>query len=262
MNARTPLAILHLDERVVVVDKPAGLLVHKTRTGSGEDALLQRLRDQLGRRVHPVSRLDRATSGLIAYAFDRSAARDLQAGLAAEDAVKEYLVLARGPCPAWFESRFPLRDDKDVERDAWSEFARLAAFPAARCALLRARIHTGRANQIRRHLALARHHVLGDTHFGKARANRRFARRHGLARLFLHAWCLEFAHPAGGRMTVTAPLPAELVDVLARLGAPEGAWAQSPSEENIQRNAARLSDTPATSPLSVSDSFVVASTTS
>ena len=217
MNARAPLTILHLDERIVVVDKPAGLLVHKTRTGSDEDALLQRLRDQLGRRVHPVHRLDRPTSGLIAYAFDRSSARGLQAGLAAEDAVKEYLVLARGPCSAWFESQAPLLDDKDVEREAHSEFARLAAFPAARCALLRARIHTGRANQIRRHLALAGHHVLGDTRYGKARANRSCAARHGLARLFLHAWRLDLAHPAGGRLTVTAPLPDDLRAVLESL---------------------------------------------
>lgn len=212
------LAILHLDERVVVVDKPAGLLVHRTRSGSDEDALLQRLRDQLGRHVHPVHRLDRMTSGLLAYGLDSYAARRLQAGLKAADARKEYLVLARGPCPAEFASRAPLLDDKDVVRVASSEFVRLATFPALRACLLRARIHTGRSHQIRRHLALLGHHVLGDPRYGKARANRFLAARHGLARLFLHAWRLELAHPTGGRLAVTAPLAPDLCAVLESLG--------------------------------------------
>ena len=77
---RQPLVVLHLDDRVVVVDKPPGLLVHKTRTGSDEDALLQRLRDQLGRRLYPVQRLDRMASGLIAYGLDSRAATTAQPG--------------------------------------------------------------------------------------------------------------------------------------------------------------------------------------
>lgn len=211
------LAILHLDEQVVVVDKPPGLLVHRTRSGSGEEALLQRLRDQLGRRVHPVHRLDRMASGLLAYGLDPRAAQRLQAGLQAADARKEYLVLARGFCAQHFESRATLVDDKDVERDAHTEFTRVAAFAGARVSLLRARIHTGRYHQIRRHLALHALHVVGDTRYGKARANRFFAARHGLARMFLHAWRLDVAHPLGGRLTVTAPLAADLQAVLASL---------------------------------------------
>jgi tRNA pseudouridine65 synthase len=213
-----PLSIPHLDAHVVVVEKPAGLLVHRTRPDADEEALLQRLRDQLGRRVHPVHRLDRMASGLVAYGLDRRAAGRLQAALRAPEARKEYLVLVHGSTPRAFESRVPLRDDKEVERDAWSEFTRLAWFPAARASLLAARIHTGRANQIRRHLALAGHHVLGDTHFGKARVNRRAARLCGLQRLFLHAWRLELAHPCGGRLAVEARLPLELERALARLG--------------------------------------------
>jgi tRNA pseudouridine65 synthase len=211
------LTILHQDEHVVVVDKPAGLLVHRTRAGSGEDALLQRLRDQLGRRVHPVHRLDRPSSGLLAYGLDRRAARGLKAGLEAPDARKEYLVLARGPSPTRFESRAPLADEAGVSRVAHSAFVRLASFPAARAVLLLARIRTGRTHQIRRHLALAGHHVLGDRRYGKARDNRRFTRCFGLTRPFLHAWRLDVAHPGGGRLVVTAPLPVELARVLAGL---------------------------------------------
>jgi tRNA pseudouridine65 synthase len=217
LSPAADLALLHLDEHVVVVDKPSGLLVHRTHRGSGETALLQRLRDQLGRRVHPVHRLDRMSSGLLAYGLDSRAARRLQAGLQAADARKEYLVLARGLCPSWFESRASLVDDEHVVRDAHSEFTRLAAFRDARATLLCARIHTGRTHQIRRHLALLGHHVLGDTRYGKARTNRSFARHHGLTRQFLHAWRLDVAHPCDGRLTVTAPLPLELRSVLQRL---------------------------------------------
>jgi tRNA pseudouridine65 synthase len=223
----TLLSIPYRDERVVVVVKPAGLLVHRTSTGSGEEALLQRLRDQLGREVHPVHRLDRMASGLLAYGLDSRAAKGLQAGLKAADALKEYLVLVRGPCEASFESRARLIDDHGVERDAWSEFTRHANFPAARLALLRARIHTGRYHQIRRHLAGLGRHVLGDTRYGKARANRWLASL-GLTRLFLHAWRLDIAHPFGGRLAVSAPLPAELAAVLARLaGAGRVDWGGS-----------------------------------
>src|SRR5262245_21710336 len=211
------LAILYLDERVVVVDKPPGLLVHRTRSGSGEDALLQRLRDQLGRRVHPVHRLDRMASGLLAYGLDSRAAQRLQAGLQADDAHKEYLVLARGLPPAEFECCKPLRDDMDVERAARTVFTRLATFPAARASLVRARLHTGRYHQIRRHLAWLGHHVLGDPRYGKARANRVLAHNHGLERLFLHAWCLDVRHPDGERLAVRSPLAPDLRAVLVDL---------------------------------------------
>lgn len=219
------LDILHLDECVVVVAKPPGLLVHRTRSGSNEEALLQRLRDQLGRRIYPVHRLDRMASGLLAYGLDSRAAQRLQGGLQAADARKEYLVLVRGFSAPEFECRQALLDDKGVMRDAHSAFTRLAQFPEARASLLCARIRTGRYHQIRRHLAFAAHHVLGDTRYGKARANRFCARRHGLARLFLHAWRLDIPHPDGGRLAVTAALAPDLRAVLESLGSGSSAHA-------------------------------------
>ena len=214
-----PLPILFLDEHVVVADKPAGLLVHRTRPGSGEDALLQRLRDQLGRRIHLVQRLDRHTSGVIACGLGPDDARRLPANLQAEDACKEYLVLAHGCSPLAFGCAEPLRDDKQVEREARTSVTRLAYLPETRASLLRARLHTGRYHQIRRHLAQRGHPVLGDPFYGKPRANRLLA-RHGLSRPFLHAWRLDVAHPRAGRLAAEAPLPAGLLDVLASL--PDG----------------------------------------
>ncbi|HEX6882208.1 MAG TPA: pseudouridine synthase [Planctomycetota bacterium] len=221
MSAPEPLVILHLDERVVVVAKPAGLLVHRTQSGSGEEALLQRLRDQLGQRVFPVQRLDRWASGLVAFGLDPEATADLQAGLQAPAALKEYLVLARGACPRRFECRAPLVDDKDVARTAHTTFARLAFLPGLPASLLRARLHTGRYHQIRRHLALLGHHVVGDSRYGKARTNRAAARL-GLTRLFLHAWRLAVPRPELGPLAVRAPLAADLRGVLARLRGAQG----------------------------------------
>jgi tRNA pseudouridine65 synthase len=208
------LPILHLDEHVVVVAKPAGLLVHRTASRPGEEALLQRLRDQLGRRVFPVQRLDRMTSGALAYALDPDSARALQASLAAPDAVKEYLALVRGLPPEELDCRAPLADERGIEREARTVVRRLAFLPELRASLVRARLHTGRGHQVRRHLALGGHPVLGDPRYGKARANR-LARRAGLARIFLHAWQLGFAHPVHGeRVSAVAPLAADLCAVL------------------------------------------------
>jgi tRNA pseudouridine65 synthase len=214
-----PLSILHLDRRVAVVAKPPGLLVHRTRTDSLEDALLQRLRDQLGRRVYPVHRLDRMASGLVAFGLDSEAARCLQAGLQAEGAVKEYLVLARGACAERFESRAPLADDKGAARAAWTRFKRLAFFPALSATLLCARLESGRYHQIRRHLAMLGHHVIGDPRYGKARTNRVAARDLGLERLFLHAWRMAIVRPLDGPLAARAPLAADLKAVLERLEA-------------------------------------------
>jgi len=211
-----PLPILHLDEERVVVSKPAGLLVHRTSTGSGEEALLQRLRDQLGREVFPVQRLDRWTSGAIAYGLSSRGAQRLQAALKRPEAVKEYLALVRGWVAEPFESRAPLVDDKEVAREAWSEFRPREVFATLRVTLVVARLHSGRYHQVRRHLALAGHHVLGDPRYGKARSNRHFAAHFGLARLFLHAWRLVIPGP-GAALEVEAPLAGDLAAVLDRL---------------------------------------------
>lgn len=212
-----PLPILHLDDELVVVSKPAGLLVHKTATGADEEALLQRLRDQLARPVFPVQRLDRWTSGAIAYGLSSHAAGRLQAALKRPEAVKEYLALVHGDVAAPFESRTPLVDDHEVERDAWSEFRPRESFLRARLTLVVARLHTGRYHQVRRHLALAGHPVCGDPYYGKPHLNRWLATRHGLTRLFLHASRLVIPRPHGEPLAFEAPLAADLGAVLASL---------------------------------------------
>ncbi len=208
--------ILHLDESFVAVSKPGGLIVH--RTGESRDTvfLLQELGAQLGRFLYPVHRLDRAASGVIAFALSSEDAKLLQAALSADDARKEYLVLARGTTPEAWEVDRPLKNEAGVPQPAHTAFERVAEF--SRLSLVRARIFTGRRHQIRRHLARSANQVLGDTTYGKGRINQFFRDTYGLPRLFLHAAALEIRHPRSGeRVVLRAPLEEDLRAFLRRL---------------------------------------------
>ena len=210
--------LLHVDARVVVADKPPGMLVHRSRQAADRDVLLQRVRDALGAWVTPVHRIDRPCSGALVLARDPAAARELQAALGAADALKAYLAVVRGTPPAAGVFDGPLTDHRaGVLRPARSRFVRLAALPAIDAALVAVRLDTGRRHQIRRHFARAAHQLAGDTQYGKGWFNRRLRAAHHLPRLCLHAWRIDVAHPDGGRLACTAPLAPDLAAFLARV---------------------------------------------
>ncbi len=217
------LKVLYLDASIVAISKPSGLLVHRDERHPDAPAVLQIVRDQLGKFLFPVHRLDRATSGILVYAFSRPLAAQLQASLSAATAQKEYLALARwsGSRPQVGErwvSTEPLKDDKDIARAAHSEFWVVETF--RRSALLGCRIATGRYHQIRRHLSVSGRHVIGDVSYGKARRNALYRARYGLDRLFLHAARLSLLHPVSGeQLELIDPLAEELADVVTRLRA-------------------------------------------
>ncbi len=212
----SPIVVLHHDDDVVAVDKPGGLIVHRTRESSDRVFLVQLVREQIGRHVYPVHRLDRAVSGVMAFATSSEAARALQESLGAPDARKEYLALVRGDAPDRGETDRPLTSDRGVRREAFTEFECLARF--SRMSLLRVRIRTGRRHQIRRHLSHLAHQVIGDTTYGKGRINRALRESYGLPRLFLHAALLDVRHPTlDERLSVRAPLAADLREFLERL---------------------------------------------
>ena len=212
------LRVLHLDDDLVAVSKPAGLTVHRgPRSTDDEHFVLQTLARQIDRWLYPVHRLDRNTSGVMVFALSTEMAAALQASLQSDDAEKEYLVLARGETPLEFRSDRPLTGDSGEPQPASTEFRRLAVVP--RASLLAARIHTGRTHQIRRHLAHLAHHVIGDSTYGKGRINKWFRER-GLPRMFLHARRLAFDHPRSGeRIALRDPLAADLAGFLRGLGA-------------------------------------------
>lgn len=208
------LPILWQDEGIVVVSKPGGMTVHRERgSRGGERHVLQTLSRQIGQYVYPVHRLDRQTSGVIAFGLNADATRELQDAL--PEATKQYLVLVRGETPPEFTCDRPLTSEKGVKQEARTEFRTLASF--ARSSLLRATIRTGRRHQIRRHLSHLAHQVIGDANYGKGRINRYLREEFGLPRMFLHAQRLALVHPTSGAIDVRDPLPADLRDYLGRL---------------------------------------------
>ena len=215
-GASQDLPILYRDERLVAIDKPPGILVHRSREAADTVAVLQLLRDQIGTRVYPIHRLDRAASGVLLFALDSEAAAAAQRSLAEDETEKIYITMVRGSTAATFASQRPLHSDAGRLREAHTAFHRLAEM--SRCSLLQARLHTGRRHQIRRHLAHLAHQVLGDTRYGKGRINRYLRETYGLPRLFLHARRLRLSHPLSGNpLEINAPLAPDLCGFLARL---------------------------------------------
>lgn len=227
------LDVLYRDDFLAVVDKPAGLMVHDSKLARGEtDFAADRLREQFGRPIFLVHRLDRATSGCLLLAFDRETASALGKTLMSREVAKEYLAVCRGwPGEAAFVVDHPLDGGpgKPVKKPALTRFECLAkmeldepsaGFATSRYALLRARPETGRFRQIRRHLKHLSHHLIGDTSHGDGRHNRIFRMR-GIHRMLLHASRLEFVHPQDGRrVVVEAPVDAQFARVLEMFDRP------------------------------------------
>lgn len=215
------LTILYLDEHLCAVDKPSGLAVHRGWDPDPVNALTV-LRDQLGRYVHPVHRLDRGTSGVLLFALDRELLATLGDQFAAGGVEKSYLAIARGileeathvdhPVPK--RRRRPERVDAVTDLEPLGHHRELdVGFT-----LVRARPRTGRLHQIRKHLAHLKHPIVGDTNYGTGRVNRLFRERFGLHRLALHAEALSLQHPVlGTPLALLAPLAPELVAVCDEL---------------------------------------------
>lgn len=221
------LPVLHRDDMLAVVAKPAGLMVHDSALARGEtDFAADRLREQFGCPVFLVHRLDRATSGCLLLAFDRESAGTLGRSLMSHDVEKTYWAICRGWPDAAFEVDHPLDGGpgKPQKKPAVTTFRRLATveldepsagFPTSRYAWLEATPRTGRFRQIRRHLKHVSHHLIGDTSHGDGRHNRAFRMR-GIHRMLLHARAIAFPHPATGAMLrVEAPVDGEFGKAIA-----------------------------------------------
>jgi 23S rRNA pseudouridine1911/1915/1917 synthase len=230
-----PLAVRYEDDRLLVVAKPAGLVVHPGPghpTGTLVNALLGRAQTGLsaggGAADRPgiVHRLDKDTSGLLLVAKDDATHLALTRQLAAHRVERRYLALVQGRLPGETGTvdaavgRHP-RDRKRMAvvgsggRRAVTHWRVLETFPAVQ--LVEATLETGRTHQVRVHLASLRHPLVGDRTYG---ADPTLAARLGVGRPFLHAWRLAFTHPAtGARIELTEPLPPDLQAVLDRLHA-------------------------------------------
>lgn len=219
----SPLSVLAEGTGWVVVNKPPGQLVHNSAwAGPRERSVAGQLSDQLNHEVHPVHRLDRGTSGVLLFAFDRDAVAFWQASLASADADKRYLAVVRGRTLTPQRIEHPVKKDKGSKerKDAVSEVVSATPSAVDRCSLAEVRVLSGRWHQVRQHLAHLRHPVLGDADHGDTRENRRYREEHGLAGLALHAVSLTATGPGGERLSVIAPAPSHLVALLSRLGLP------------------------------------------
>jgi 23S rRNA pseudouridine1911/1915/1917 synthase len=222
------LSVVHEDADLMVIDKPAGLVVHPAPghwRGTLMNGLLHARPDSAKLpRAGIVHRLDKDTSGLMMVARSERAFERLTAALAARTVGRRYLAVVEGVPPPRFTVDAPIgRDPRDRlrmavvaperGRPAVTHVERLAA--VERAATVECRLETGRTHQIRVHLAHRGHPLVGDALYGgRARA--------GFARQALHAWRLELEHPASGApMAFASPLPEDLVALLLALGLPQ-----------------------------------------
>ena len=175
--------ILYQDEYCIAVNKPHGLLVHRTNMSSDKDFLLQRVRDQSGRKVYPVHRLDRPTSGVVLFAFSKEIAAEFFKLFRKRTVKKTYLALVRGWTDDYGIIDSPLRTSGGKEQDALTLYKTLARtevdisvepYEKSRYSLVEIDLKTGRTHQIRRHFAHLRHPLIGDTTHGDGRHNQMF----------------------------------------------------------------------------------------
>ncbi|MBT8495805.1 MAG: pseudouridylate synthase [Deltaproteobacteria bacterium] len=212
-----PVPILFSDDRLVVVNKPAGLIVHRG-WAQDREVLMTLVRDLVDRYVYPVHRLDRGASGVVLFALDRQMASELGRAQQERRIHKRYLALVRGRPSDSGVIESPLAADKHSEpKPARTSYRRIET--VGRYSLVEAIPHTGRLHQIRRHLKRLSCPLIGDVRYGKGEHNRVFRSQHGLHRLALHAHSLSFEHPdTGEQLRVQAALPSELDEALSSAG--------------------------------------------
>ena len=231
------LTILHRDDRLIAIDKPAGWLVHRSNLDRHETRILvQALRDQIGCHVYPAHRLDKGTSGVLLFALDPETASALGGQFERNEVRKTYLAIVRGWPPESGTIDHPLTRKRDAYADrdsgeaqsALTDYCRLASaefpyavdkYPVARYALVALKPHTGRRHQLRRHMKHIAHPIIGDATHGKGIHNRFFQARFDCYRLLLACTDLRFRHPLDGTaMHIRAPLGDQFAAVIEQLG--------------------------------------------
>lgn len=215
------LDILYLDEHYVAIDKPSGLLVHRSPIDRHETRFaLQLLRDQLGQYIYPIHRLDKPTSGVMLFALSSEAASAMAEQIHSPAVQKTYWAVVRGHAPLEGSIDYALSyqadDYADKDRrtlppaqDALTHFKRLASveipvfvdrYPQTRYSWLELTPVTGRRHQLRRHMKHIGHPIIGDARHGKGVHNRYFQEAYDAHRLMLMSKRLRWQHPYSGEL--------------------------------------------------------------
>ncbi|WP_304542766.1 tRNA pseudouridine(65) synthase TruC [Sulfurimonas microaerophilic] len=222
MFADYTLEILYQDEYLVAINKPSGLLVHKSMIDRHEIYYaMKMLRDQIGQWVYPIHRLDKPTSGVLLFALDKESARLLNEQFRERSPQKTYIAVVRG----YLEDGvidYPLKEkldkiaDKDAKEDKEAQDAlthykvldqielqaTVGKYDTVRYSLVELSPKTGRKHQLRRHMKHISHHILGDTKYGRGEHNKFIRKEYNVHRLLLHCTRLEFLHPYNNRELV------------------------------------------------------------
>jgi RluA family pseudouridine synthase len=232
-------SIIYEDADLLVLDKPAGLLVHGDRRHQGEPTLLAWALEYLSGFVSDfqpafVHRLDKETSGVTVLAKSRKAVRSLNRQLKLKEIQKTYLALLVGEMRPQGSIRLPLQ--KQMDRKRWlalmvpikrggiyaqTDYKRLELWErtSEKFSYVEAHPRTGRTHQLRAHFAAIGCPIVGDDLYGKPELNDRLRKELGVIRMLLHAAAIEFAHPTTSETArFEAPLPEDFESVLRRLG--------------------------------------------
>lgn len=217
------LTVIYRDEHLVAINKPSGLLVHRSDIDRHETRFaIQLLRDQIGQPVFPIHRLDKPTSGVLLFALHSECARLLGTTFSTHQLTKSYLAIVRGAAPDNITIDHALTEeldkisDKKATKDKPAQqaithvktLARIELpiavdkYPSSRYSLVACQPQTGRKHQIRRHLKHINHPIIGDAKHGKGRHNRFFQQQYDCHRLMLAATELKLQHPYTGELLV------------------------------------------------------------
>jgi tRNA pseudouridine65 synthase len=219
------LEIIFQDEYLVAINKPHGLLVHRSKIAIDADEFaVQMLRDQINQPVFPVHRLDRKTSGILLFALNSEMNSIMQQQFMNREVSKKYLAFVRGFMESEGTIDYPLKKESGTEQDAITHFKSLklgelpfpsGKFNSSRYSLIELNPETGRMHQIRRHLAHVFHPIIGDRPHGCNKQNKLFLERLDMNVMLLHASELTFVHPVSNEnIELKAPLFSEFERVL------------------------------------------------
>ena len=223
------LDILFRDEHLIAINKPHGLLVHRSLIAADvEEFALQLLRDQIGQKVNPVHRLDRKTSGVLLFAFDKKTEIEMQKQFAENKVKKTYLAIVRGHTEENGNIDYPLRKENGTLQEAFTTYQTLkqaeldvpfGKHPTSRYSLIEATPATGRMHQLRKHFAHIFHPIIGDRTHGCNKQNKLFKEKWEMDTMLLHAQSLTFIHPVtSNKIVIEASIQDEFVRVMKLMG--------------------------------------------
>jgi tRNA pseudouridine65 synthase len=234
------LPIIYQDQHLIIINKPAGLLVHRTKMDFGEtESAVNFLRNQLGVKVFPVHRLDKPTSGVLIFALSADVARIMSKEFIERRVDKKYLAVVRGIPEQYVVIDYPLKEELDEISDKYASqnkpakeaitHVKLLAtielpiqvdkYSTSLYSLVEAKPITGRKHQIRRHLRHINNPIIGDINHGSGVHNRFFETEFKIRKLLLACTEISFVHPKSNtQMVIKASLPEDFINIMKKLG--------------------------------------------